>query len=393
MGRMPMTYRLIAASAASLFLAACTVHKQETPSLTGPSALGTSLVVTVSPDVLAQDGASQSLVQITTRDSNGSPLRNVSMRVEIAVDGVITDFGRLSARNVVSDSNGKASVVYTAPAPILGVTSDVVVQILVTPSETDFANATTRSVNIRVVPTGTVGPPTSPFRPDFVPPAATAGNPAVFTATITGTDPQAQVVGLVWDFGDGTTGGGLTATHTFDRTGTFLVTLAILDSLGRVNSVTHSVTVGQGTVPTADITVSPASPAVGQVVNFSGSGSKAEPGHRIVDYAWNFGDGNLGNGELVQHTYHSAGTYTVTLKVTDDVGRKSDLQKTTISVGGGGGGTGATLASFTISPSSPTGSSGSDVLVFFDGSGSTASSGAVIVSYVWSFPPSGSPAT
>src|SRR5450759_1555846 len=99
------------AVAGAFALAACTVHKQATPSLTGPSELGMSVTVEVSPDVLTQDGASQSLVTITVRDANGQPVRNVALRANITVNGVITDFGTLSARNVVSDAHGKASLV------------------------------------------------------------------------------------------------------------------------------------------------------------------------------------------------------------------------------------------------------------------------------------------
>src|SRR4051812_37150261 len=94
-----------------LLASACTTHKQETPALTGPSGLSTSIDMTVSPDVLNQDGASQSLVTITARDANGQPLRNASMRVDIGVGNVLVDFGRLSARSVVTDANGRATVV------------------------------------------------------------------------------------------------------------------------------------------------------------------------------------------------------------------------------------------------------------------------------------------
>ncbi len=40
----------------------------------------------------------------------------------------------------------------------------------------------------------------------------------------------------------------------------------------------------------------------------------------IVSYAWAFGDGTTGSGVDVSHTYAAAGTYPVTLTVTDDDG-------------------------------------------------------------------------
>ena len=93
---------------------------QDPPPLSGPSEFGTSVTITASPDAINQDGGSQSLITITTRDSNGNPLRNVSLRTEIFVNGVHTDFGTLSARSVVTDANGRATLIYTAPGAPAG---------------------------------------------------------------------------------------------------------------------------------------------------------------------------------------------------------------------------------------------------------------------------------
>jgi PKD repeat protein len=385
MFRKTLTYRTLVALAATLAWTACTTHKQETPSLTGPSGLGTSLTITVSPDVLTQDGASQSLVQIQAYDSNGQPLRNKSLRVEIAVDGSITDFGTLSARNVVTDNNGRASVVYTAPpAPVFSNITNTTVQIVVTPAESDSANSTSRFVNIRLTPPGVVGPPPSPLRSEFVVPAPTVGNPAVFQATVVdanGADATNSVASFSWNFGDGTSASGRNPTHTFNNPGTFPVTLTITDNLGRTNTVTHSVTVGQGALPTATFLTSPLSPIVDQTINFNASGSTAEPGHTITDYAWNFGDGTLGSGALATHSYSQTGTYTVTLKVTDDAGRKSALTSQSVTVG-----TGNPAADFTFNPSAPR----AGQTVTFDGSPSQPFGGRTIVSYSWSFGDGGS---
>ena len=56
----------VAASAAVLLaLAGCTMHEQEAPPLSGPSEYGTSIAISIAPDVLTQDGASQSLITVT----------------------------------------------------------------------------------------------------------------------------------------------------------------------------------------------------------------------------------------------------------------------------------------------------------------------------------------
>ena len=63
----------------------------------------------------------------------------------------------------------------------------------------------------------------------------------------------------------------------------------------------------------------PYSADVGVSITFDGSGSTDDG--TIVEYAWNFGDGTaMGVGANATHTYGAAGTYTVTLTVTDDGG-------------------------------------------------------------------------
>ena len=70
--------------------------------------------------------------------------------------------------------------------------------------------------------------------------------------------------------------------------------------------------------PVADAN-GPYTGTAGQPVSFDGTGS-SDPDGTIASYAWTFGDGNNGTGATPNHTYASAGTYTVTLTVTDDGG-------------------------------------------------------------------------
>jgi hypothetical protein len=50
-----------------------------------------------------------------------------------------------------------------------------------------------------------------------------------------------------------------------------------------------------------------------------GSGSE-DPDGQISSYSWEFGDGSTATGAQASHTYAAGGTYTVTLRVTDDAG-------------------------------------------------------------------------
>jgi PKD repeat protein len=54
-------------------------------------------------------------------------------------------------------------------------------------------------------------------------------------------------------------------------------------------------------------------------VSFSSAGSN-DPDGTITGFAWTFGDGGTGSGASTSHTYTTAGTFTATLKVTDNAG-------------------------------------------------------------------------
>jgi PKD repeat protein len=65
-------------------------------------------------------------------------------------------------------------------------------------------------------------------------------------------------------------------------------------------------------------------------VTFNAGSSEAVSGSSIVSYTWVFGDGT-GSGPnatpTVNKTYAVANTYTVTLTVTDDVGRTATVSQ------------------------------------------------------------------
>lgn len=307
-------------------LTSCTMKSQDAPPLTGPSEYGTSIVVTVSPDVLTLDGASQSVVTVVARDASGAPLRSVSLRAEISVGSVKADFGSLSARNIVTDSNGRATLVYTAPAAPAGpaVDPNTFVDIVVTPIGTDAANAIPRLASIKLVAPGIVIPP-GDLQPDFTfNPTTPADHQAVlFDASTSTSGASSPIDTYSWNFGDGDTGSGKTTSHSFDTPGTYVVTLTIADQYNRTASVSQTIDVVGGTAPAAVLTFSPAAPVVGQDVNFNAAATLPEPGRRIRSYKWDFGDGTLKttSSPTTSHDYSEAGTYNVTLVVTDDAGR------------------------------------------------------------------------
>jgi PKD repeat protein len=69
-------------------------------------------------------------------------------------------------------------------------------------------------------------------------------------------DPDGEIVGFEWDFGDGVSGTGSPGEHVFTRAGIFAVTLTVVDDRGGEGRYTESVTVEPAIVtPTPGVTV------------------------------------------------------------------------------------------------------------------------------------------
>ncbi|MER7447909.1 PKD domain-containing protein [Microbacterium sp. NPDC097977] len=146
---------------------------------------------------------------------------------------------------------------------------------------------------------------------------------AISTDATTSTDPDGTIQSYAWTFGDGATGTGVTAAHTYAGAGTYAVTLTVTDNRGGTSTLTHDVTVAPNQAPTAAFTTAATNLALS--VNAGGS---ADPDGAIASYAWDFGDGSTGTGATATRTYTAGGTYTVTLTVTDDRGATATSTKT-----------------------------------------------------------------
>ncbi|WP_254061096.1 PKD domain-containing protein [Clavibacter michiganensis] len=167
---------------------------------------------------------------------------------------------------------------------------------------------------------------------------------AAFTSTANGltasfdgstsADADGTVASYAWAFGDGTTGTGKTATHAYAAAGTYAVSLTVTDDKGLASAkkdgtvtVTAPVVAPANQAPTAAFT----STANGLTASFDGSTSTDADG-TVASYAWAFGDGTTGTGKTATHAYAAAGTYAVSLTVTDDKGLASAKKDGTVTV-------------------------------------------------------------
>jgi PKD repeat protein len=176
-------------------------------------------------------------------------------------------------------------------------------------------------------------------------------------------DSSGPIISFDWNFGDGASSSGVTTSHTFAFSNSYIVTLTVTDSIGATGTQTKAVTV-TNSPPVASFTFSCNLLAC----TFNGSGSRDSDG-TIGSYVWNFGDGTTGSGLTVSHTYPAGGQYTVTLTVTDNLGSSNTQGQTVVA-------NSPPVASFTFSCSKFTCS--------FDASASRDSDGT-ITSYAWKF--------
>lgn len=177
--------------------------------------------------------------------------------------------------------------------------------------------------------------------PDNVPPIADPGGPyeAIINDSVMldgsgSVDPDGEVVLFRWNFGDGTSIiGEAQESHVYEQTGSYTVTLTVIDDSRGSDTRSTLVLVGSGEnqniAPVAVISAI-SSAVAGESVVFDGLSSFDEDGE-IVEYVWGFGDGGSAIGENVSHSFDEAGSFLVSLTVTDDA-EESDSATLVIAV-------------------------------------------------------------
>ncbi len=153
--------------------------------------------------------------------------------------------------------------------------------------------------------------------------SAPAGLTAAFTHSCTGLEcsfdatssraADAAIVSYHWEFGSDQTGSTRMTNHTFAEAGDHEVTLTVVDAAGLEQSITRIVTAVE-TQLKADFTYT----CEDLTCEFDGSASSAGA-TPIVQYEWNFGmQAPPRNGVTTQETFQEAGTFEVSLEVTDE---------------------------------------------------------------------------
>ena len=203
-------------------------------------------------------------------------------------------------------------------------------------------------------------------------------------------DADGIIVKFEWDFGDGTSGSGESASHTFTTSGSFTVVLRVTDDKGATDTAERTISVtaaeepgGAGAGPTASFTATPLFGAAPLTVTFNASAS-SYAGHAITYYTWDFGDGTTGTGMTTTHTYAPlvTTTYNVVLRIiASDNTEDTATRDITVTVTPAGAASTAPTASFTVAPTTG--------LVpdtkTFDPRASTAGANRTLKGFHWTF--------
>ncbi len=164
---------------------------------------------------------------------------------------------------------------------------------------------------------------------DRAPVAATDGpyvgmeGSAVTLSAAGSSDPDGDALTYAWSFGDSAEGTGATPSHTYADNGNYQVRVIVTDPYGAADTATTTVTV----MNVAPSVAAFANGALLQGETYAAAGSFGDPGADSWTATVDYGDGSgaqplalRGKSFALSQRYTAAGTFTVTVRVTDDDG-------------------------------------------------------------------------
>lgn len=196
------------------------------------------------------------------------------------------------------------------------------------------------STNTSTVVPGSLDTPTPTRTPTLSPPYAmfsyTRNNLTITVDATASTCPSGNC-GYSWDFGDLSSGSGISTSQTYGSAGTYSVTLTVLDNVSGLDAQKTSVlSVVAGDAPPVVVGTYTDNPNTWTATVVDGSTDD----HGVTQVPVNWGDGTVVSVGAVNgtftHVYKGIGTFTITHKAIDTIG-----QQTTVTYS-------ATAAYFTI---------------------------------------------
>ena len=166
-------------------------------------------------------------------------------------------------------------------------------------------------------------------------PAAVYINVVIAFDGSSSSDPDGPVVSWTWDFGDGATGSGVTATHTYAWKGPFTVALTVGDPRGVTDRTTRILTVGNRAprILSSDPGLGPV--VLGSGVNRTFSVLAWDPDGDVLTYSWRVDGVAVGGNASAFDFLRAPGVHTVNVTVSDGSLATSREWAVTVSPPGG----------------------------------------------------------
>jgi PKD repeat protein len=154
--------------------------------------------------------------------------------------------------------------------------------------------------------------------------------PASVTASTAGSsDTDGSIVATTIDFGDGSAPVSATsASHTYSVPGTFVVTATVTDNLGATGTKSATLVISSPNLPPVAVIAATPGVAYAPVTVSASAAGSTDPDGAIASAVISFGDGTSASGLTASHKYSVAGVYTLTAKVTDNLGASSSASTT-----------------------------------------------------------------
>jgi hypothetical protein len=231
----------------------CGLDEVTIPPFDGPATTALSVVITANPDWVRANGVDTSIVTATLRDTQGRPVSGRGLLLMIGDEsGVDVKVGRLDADRIVTGSDGRARVIYTAPTNQESATNTSVL-VKARPEGSNLSGQFERAVRIEVIALDQRQyPPVPPGHADPVASYLTeprhgpyfVGVPIHFQSTSSAAS-GFYLTQYEWHWDDGTNNFeyGPEKYHTFTLSGTYFVFHSVIDNVGGFDSINHQIDV------------------------------------------------------------------------------------------------------------------------------------------------------
>ena len=142
-----------------------------------------------------------------------------------------------------------------------------------------------------------------------------AGNPIYFDSSNSKTDSQSHITSYNWDFDDDNTSSNQTETHVFSKKGVYNVTLNVTNNRSESDTAYKIIDV-LNNFPNVNFNLDKQIIFTGETINLTDFSYDVDG--EIVNYTWDFDDGNVSTSQNTSHSFSKSGFYEISLEIKDD---------------------------------------------------------------------------